>query len=165
MATPTYVVEELTEDRVALVYPLIQAMWRTVTPERWLAFGRGRYRDGPAAPRVLGMRVALNPRGDAQGFFCYAVIEDSPHGRCLRCDHFAALQMVGLGSPVPALVAAAEDLACRHHCEQLNLCLPSELFTSPRSLCALHTDLRASGHRMDSLNFSKSMAGAREHQP
>lgn len=162
MATPTYVVEELTEDRVALVYPLVQATWRTVTPERWLAFSRGRYRNNLAVPSRLGMRVALNPRGDAQGFFCYAVIEESPHGRVLRCDHFAALEMVGLGSPVPALIAAAEDLARQRHCDQLNLCLPRELFTLPRSLCALHTDLRAGGHQMDSFNFSKSMADVPE---
>lgn len=111
-----FIIEALSREQVAAVYPLIREAVPTLGLTEWLRFARpltGARRSGQSGI------VAARREGRAFpcGLFCYRVDVDLTLGKVLEADHFVAVDLLDPGAVLAALVDELDVLAHRLGCK------------------------------------------------
>ena len=111
-----FIIEALSREQVAAVYPLVREAVPALSLASWLRYARPL-----TGPRRAGQCGIITARREGRAFpcglFCYRVDEDLALGRVLVADHFVAVDLLDPGAVLASLVEQLDVLAHRLDCK------------------------------------------------
>lgn len=137
---PDFVVEGLTDDRIALAFPLIRHVAPHLDLRRWTSFARRVVRARSDPPRNGILVVRREARPHPCGLVCFRREDDLTLGSVLTAEYYVAMDLLDPAGAVEALVAELEATARRMGCGAIR-----SLLTGPAKSVA--TRLLAADHR------------------
>ena len=146
----------LTPDRVAQVFPLIQAALREVTLEDWRAFAAPLV--APEAQPDAGIITVVSEQGYIAGLCSYRIEHLLEHGTALNAEHFLALDLFDQETVVHALAEAIESLARERHCAAVHTNLPETGGKKNAESGWMLRLLNGRGHRIEGRRLCKVLA-------
>lgn len=111
-----FIIETLSREQLASVYPLIREAVPGLSLTEWLRFARPL--TGARRAEQSGIVAARRERRAFPcGLFCYRVDVDLCLGKVLAADHFVAIDLLDPGAVLAALVDELDVLARRLGCK------------------------------------------------
>jgi hypothetical protein len=151
---PRLIVSELEADCLSEAYPLIRCL-AGVEPGQWTCFAEHLLAQGG------GVFVARAEDGSVHGVAGYVVSNSLKHGRALRIEVLAAIELGHTPLVREALHSAVDDLARRMACSVVLYNLDAKGLLSPRS--TRRRSLEQAGLSPESIAFVRRLAGT--HPP
>jgi hypothetical protein len=142
----------LTSERIAQVYPLIQAALPEVTLEDWQAFAAPLV--APEAQPDAGIITVASEQGYIAGLCSYRIEHLLEHGSALNAEHFLVLDLFDQETVVHALAEAVESLARERHCTAVHTNL-ADTDTRKASSGWMARQLGGRGHRIEGRRLCK----------
>lgn len=147
---PRLLVTELEADRLAEAYPLIRCL-AGVEAGQWTSFAENLLAQGG------GILVVRAEDGRVHGVAGYVLSTSLKHGKALRIEALAALELGHTPLVREALQSAADGLARRMDCSVVVYNLDAKGLLNPQS--ARRRSLERAGLSPESVDFVKRVAG------
>lgn len=149
---PDLIVEKISADRLAQVYPLVRSATR-VGLERWEEFGRELLLGGG------GVLAVTAPDDCVHGIAAYRPGRNLRHEQSLDVEVIVAFELRGDDRVRQALCHELERIARRLKCSAVNFTLAAKT-AEPRS--AVRSGLERLGLKLDTASFVRELPGSSE---
>lgn len=132
-----FTVKPLNFNQIDQAYALLRMAWPGLAQDDWRALAASRLAAPPRGePATQGVMTAQNDHGYIVGLFVYLACDHLRHGRILRIDHAAALDLFDHAGVWDVLLRSVAELAQLMKCAEIEAVWPAGDAGPSESQCA-----------------------------